>query len=475
MKYIFNLAAICIIMAAGGCGTDTPTPVAPQRLVADPRPAVYLEGLYATSNATGKEVHRLFDEDATTGWQTLTGAGPDEGIMLYFIQPVQLSTVEVIPELGSFSESDQARIVVYINGSIAGSGKPGTLLQTGKQAVKSLYLRFESTGKEVVNTTQAGDAKIETNIFPASAAIAVRAVNLYNLQNQSIRVMPPRQVRGRVTAASTLAPEMAYSAANLFDARKEFAWAEGNPSDGVNETLRFELEETVHLTAVQFWNGYQRSAEHFSANTRLKDFAFGISGSPGTTYHVEDTPIGQRIELSAPLEGKNFELTVQSIYPGKKYKDLAISELVFYDGDRPFILVPEQPEQFSRTNREVAATSPLSSLLDKRIFNIVREGDVQTRQSLILRSDGTFVLYQSETYGDDVASETLADGNWEIQSADPTKATVKVFGKWNNLSQLMEYYEGTSAQNATKIFNDILTIDPETVTGQKMIGKFYRP
>lgn len=477
--WIVGVAITGLIAGSVGCGIDSnaPSNITPQSLVNDTRPMVYLEGLYATSNAAGQEVQRLFDENAATGWQTQPGAGPDEGIMLYFRQPVPLSAVEITPETGSFTAengADTAQIVVYINGSIAGAGRPGTLIKTNNQPAKSLYFRFESTGKETTGTSKIGDATVETSTFPANASIAIKAVNIYNAQSQNLRIVPPRQVRGRITASSTLAPEAAYSPANLFDAKKEFAWAEGNAADGTGETLRFELSEPVHLTAIQIWNGYQRSDEHFTGNTRLKDFTFGLMGSTGNTYHLQDNTTGQKIDFSAPLEGKNFEMTIQNTYPGKKYKDLAISEMVFYDGDQPFVVLPEQPVQFIRKNRDQAAPSPLSTLLDKRIYNIVKEGDVYTRQSLILRSDGTFVLYQTETYGDDQESKTLADGNWELQAADSQQATVKVFGKWNNLSQLMEYYEGSTKEAVTRIFKDIITIDNQTVTGEKMIGKFYR-
>jgi hypothetical protein len=38
----------------------------------------------------------------------------------------------------------------------------------------------------------------------------------------------------------------------------------------------------------------------------------------------------------------------------------------------------------------------------------------------------------------------------------------------------MEYYEGSTKEAVTRIFKDIITIDNQTVTGEKMIGKFYR-
>ena len=44
----------------------------------------YLEGIYATSTAPGSVLQYLFDVNPATIWYTRRGAGPDEGIMLYF-------------------------------------------------------------------------------------------------------------------------------------------------------------------------------------------------------------------------------------------------------------------------------------------------------------------------------------------------------------------------------------------------------
>jgi hypothetical protein len=431
----------------------------------DTRPIVYLEGLYATSSASGQGVDNLFDTDPNNAWQTLPGAGPDEGIMLYFQNALPLAALQAVPTEGSFAKNPDFAIEVFVNGNPVNGGGVGDTLSVGDQPVKSLFVRFRKTGKETFS--QAGEALVEG--FPGDASIGLKALNLLNTKGEALRIEPPRRVNGSVTASSTLAPETAYSPANLFDSRKEFAWAEGAASAGEGEALAFQFDQSVNITAIQIWDGYQRSDEHFAANARVRDFDFGEKGS-AHTYTLRDTKAGQKIELQTAAKGNAFELKIKSIYPGKKYKDLAISDIVFYDGAQPFVLTSAAPEKYRSDLRANAAASPLAAVLDRRISNRI-EGNSLLEQSLVLRSDGTFVLYSQEI--EPGGTTSLADGNWEIVSANAAAAQVKIFGKWTNTSEIQAYYAGSGAETFTRIFNDVLTLDGRSIQGQKMVGTFY--
>ena len=70
------------------------------------------------------------------------------------------------------------------------------------------------------------------------------------------------------------------------------------------------------------------------------------------------------------------------------------------------------------------------------------------QRSIILRSDGTFVIYLLETENaqdelDEASFVSIADGNWEILSADANKAKIKIFGKLLDASAIEAYYGGT--------------------------------
>lgn len=479
MKTDFLLYTSLLILTA--CGSETPNntgvPPASSSQAApatpDDRPIVYLEGLYATSSTLGREVFDLFDNDPATGWQTRLGAGPDEGIMLYFSNALPLGAVRVTAGESSY-HGDGNFVLTYVNGAPGKSGKPGDTIALGDKPVKALYLRFIKTGMEQSVTRQKGDAEVVLESFPQDASVVIKELTVFNDKGKPMRLMPPKRIHGTITASSTLAPESAYSPSNLFDARKEFVWVEGNKDkSGEDEVITFEFMEEVNMSALQIWDGYQRSDEHFAANARVRDFEFGLKDGPKATYTLRDTKAGQKIDLQTALKGRVFELKIKSIYPGRNYKDLAISEMLFFDGEKPFTLATELSRQYVGELHRKTVTTPLAKILDRRISNVVEEADVLTHQSLILRSDGTFVMYSSNKLPTDTESQTLADGNWELLRADGAGAVLKVFGKWNNVSDFVELYQGKTTRDITRIFSDELTVDANTIKGKKMIETFY--
>lgn len=497
-RTLLKYAPLSALLWLAACGGDSktaspaapasPTPAAETSTAFDPK-AVYLDGLYATSTSPGQDVNRLFDTDPATGWRTLPGAGPDEGIMLYFSNStaVQIQSIQADPMDDATLDSN-SRIQVYVNGQAVRAAAPGERIElraegAKDQRVNSVFLRFSETivGEHSERSIPEKDLDIRIDAFDADGFVGLKALTFFNEKGEPVKVVPPRRVSGKVTASSTLAPESAYGPDNLFDSRKEFAWAEGNAATaGEGEVLRFHFDQPVHISGVQIWDGYQRSAEHYRANARVKDFQVNAANGPAQTFTLRDDAAGQKIDFPTAFEGQDFELKINSIYPGKKYKDLAISEILFYDGAQPFVLHSDFQVRRAQGQRSAAGNSPLTGLLDRRIYNMLDQPFDAVAQSIILRSDGTFVLYEeSESYENDgntrsISGQTIADGNWELLENKGNTVKVKVFGKWFDASEVQEWYKGPRSKEATKIFNDVLTIDAITVKGEKMIGTFYR-
>jgi hypothetical protein len=440
-------------------------------------PPTYLEGIYATATAPGSTLESLFDGNPATIWRTRPGTGPDEGIMLYFKEPTAISSVEIRTEPGTFSEGKAAVLEIVGNGLLIGSGDPNGKIALDGKPLKSLFIRIQSTGKESQETVN--EVKIAT--YPPTASAGIADVVLRNDKGEALRILLPKVLKGAALASSTLNPEAAYSTSNLFDGRKEFCWVEGNPANsGEGESIQFRFQDpTVVITAIQIWNGYQRSDEHFESNARLRDFEIVGADGVATTYTLRDTKAGQRIELSPWIKNGNFTLKVKSVYPGKKYKDLAISEILFFDRELPFILQTDFAEKLQAGMAAKAAASPLAGLLNRRISNSLNlDGTMPVQQSLILRADGTFVFYSSTSIPKDesmamVEQKTFADGNWELLRADAKGASVKIFGKWTDASDLTDYYTGARQQEFTQIFSDVLTIESNKLRGTKMLGEFF--
>lgn len=466
---------VCMAACGGGNsagGTASLTEGATQ----DNGPITYLEGVYATSTAAGHTVENLFDQNPSSVWRTQNGAGPNEGVMLYFAEPTQVGVVHAVPIEGGAAVDSSVLLSIYVNGMETAIGYLNERIALKGAVAKSLYVRIEATGLEARRTERRNDAMVTFSEFPAGAYVGFQKLQVFDPGGTALHLVPPKRVSGGVEASSTLAPAAAYGPEKLFDARKEFAWVEGNAATaGEGETLTFRFDQPVHVTAIQIWNGYQRSEEHFAANARVKSFAFGLDGGAMAEYALEDGTLPQKITLSAPVEGQVLTWRIADIFPGKKYKDLAISELLFFDGKQPFVLTT-QPTGAAQGLAKTQTLPPvLQSLLNRPLVNDIIEGDVATTQSLILREDGTFVLYSTESFSEEVETEMLADGNWEWLGTDADgTARVKIFGKMNNLTQSMAYYQGTGAQRSTRIFSDVLEIDAKFIKGNKNINLFYR-
>jgi hypothetical protein len=143
------------------------------------------------------------------------------------------------------------------------------------------------------------------------------------------------------------------------------------------------------------------------------------------------------------------------------------------------VIQTDIPEKNKTALLAQTSVSPLAALLDRRVNNTLTQDESSlTQQSLILRSDGTFVVYTQTNGPNDDASmkaeqKTFADGNWELLRADAKTASVKIFGQWTDVSNLADYYKGASTAQVTRIFNDVLTIEKNKLSGTKMVGVFF--
>ncbi|MFN4081474.1 MAG: NADase-type glycan-binding domain-containing protein [Saprospiraceae bacterium] len=460
------LPVCCLLVGACG-GADKPAPAKDnkaQNAVGTPsskRKMALLEGIYATSESPAYPAHLLFEDKI---WRTAPGTGPDEGLMLYFEEAQRIGEIKAYI---LDSTQREAPLHVYINGAPAGVAafEEAFKVQEPNVPVKSLFLRI---GSELGATTSrpirsTSDMDIEGEVFPRNASFAFSRLELRDPQGDLIQPVAPARVPASISASSTLQPASAFSPARLFDGRKEFAWAEGNSANsGEGETIEVAFEKPTRISALRIWNGYQRSNEHFNANARVQKININ-----GNTYTLNDASGSQRIALEPAFEGQKFSMAIESVYPGGKYADLVISEMLFYDDDTPFVPAANAPTP--------KAEGALVDLLNRRIGNTVNEfADLLTRQSLILRSDGTFVMYRSVYGGDgsdtETAEHTVAEGNWEQQASNK----VRVFGKVYNSKDVIEWYKGSSRKEFTRIFSETLEITPSKISGPGYIGVFYR-
>lgn len=440
----------------------------------DNRIPLKLDGIYATSTADNSDVRFIFDRDDASVWKTRKGAGPDEGVMLYFADPTFIKSIQVETLNGSGFTKVSA-IGGYGNGAPLDLEQPmgGDI----NQELLSLYIRFY-TKNDITITSQNISSdfykKINIHRTASDSQIAVSKIIIEG-KDGAYKIIPPDIFKGDVNASSTLnEASFAYDPSLLFDARKEFVWVEGAKGNGEGEILTFDFDKEVTIAGLKIWNGYQRSESHFKSNAQLKSFSFGKKGEENATYQLKSEQGAQVVKLEKPLKGKRFELVIDAAFKGWSYKDMAISELLFFDeGDALFGIQSPKTAANRNTIIERSKGTILEELLDSRVYNDYEGTDeyevMSLERSAILRSDGTFVLYDQESDDVDVM-QTIADGNWEIIKADEKAATIKVFGKFLDFSLLEQYYAGQTDAELSRIFKDNITIQNNVIRGQKLIN-----
>ena len=134
------------------------------------------------------------------------------------------------------------------------------------------------------------------------------------------------------TASSTLkATGIAdFRPTNLLDGDLASAWNEGANGAGVGEWVRLEFDEVIPLARMEIANGYQRDAERFAGNVRVKNIELQYSGGATQVVQLLDAQGLQEIR-PAVKSTEWIKLTILSVYPTYKWQDAALSELRVYE------------------------------------------------------------------------------------------------------------------------------------------------
>ena len=132
-----------------------------------------------------------------------------------------------------------------------------------------------------------------------------------------------------------------YSAKNAHDFDKNTAWIEGENGFGIGEFIEYHFDFSkfkdynggLGINQILLANGYKKNKSTWENNSRIKQLKVYLNGEPYAilnlldAYEIQTIDIGE-IKFPANTETKlKFEIT--QVYKGKKYKDTAISLLMF--------------------------------------------------------------------------------------------------------------------------------------------------
>lgn len=143
-------------------------------------------------------------------------------------------------------------------------------------------------------------------------------------------------------ASSTLSAQknIRYAAELAHDFNITTAWVDGNPDYGVGEYLEYSFDMTtikehheLGITKIIIANGYKKSKKIWQENSRVKKLKLYVDNKPFAhlelldSYEFQTVAIGKLMLPQQHVMTLRFEIV--EVYPGTKYQDTAITELLF--------------------------------------------------------------------------------------------------------------------------------------------------
>ena len=159
------------------------------------------------------------------------------------------------------------------------------------------------------------------------------------------RRLHPTSVDASSFLESSTLPYLQYHPNYAVDGDPKTAWNEGTHGKGANKYLRFHVtpQRDVSRVRLRVLDGFQYSDAIYRANPRAKTIEVRLlpAGTPPFRQVLADDKAWQEIVIPTEAPAVDaIELAVVDVYPGAKYKDLAISEIELYATSR----TPEQPD-----------------------------------------------------------------------------------------------------------------------------------
>ncbi|MEY8428116.1 discoidin domain-containing protein [Lachnospiraceae bacterium 46-15] len=134
-----------------------------------------------------------------------------------------------------------------------------------------------------------------------------------------------------VSASSSLFENnMAYEAELITDGEAKTAWIEGASGQGVGESVTLYFNSTYKVTGFNIHAGYHESKSAYRKYSRPKKIYVEFSDGSGETFVLKDKFKEQDIQLPHSVDTEYVTITVESVYPGSEFDNMAISEIALY-------------------------------------------------------------------------------------------------------------------------------------------------
>ena len=170
-----------------------------------------------------------------------------------------------------------------------------------------------------------------------------------------------------VSATSELVEgKTTYFAKNLNDKDYTTAWVEAANDFGKGEKIHFELNQNINkdqwagisITHLYLLNGFRKTEKTYYENNRVKKLRLWINGKEGEKSYditLPDKPYKQINDYNIAYEADllndyidlgrrqafynvtSFDIEILEVYPGTKYNDTCISEVIALNVPQPSI------------------------------------------------------------------------------------------------------------------------------------------
>lgn len=382
-----------------------------------------LQALVPTS---GSNAESLLDGKPASGWKP-EGDSEGEGVLFRFEGEAPVAKV-LVEGCGA----GRLTLTPFINGtefSQVSFDKKTPVVTVSSKKVRSVFLRIDDAG--------------------TSACLG--EVSFLGAGDKPLEVRAPRGLNATAKASSVLAPADAYHPGYLFDGRLDFGWVEGVKGPGLGESMALTFASPVTITAIELWNGYQRSDDHFKKNARAKKITLTVDGAEPVELAVKDAQGSQKLALPKPVSTKSLTLTVKEAYPGTKYDDLVLSELRVWDAEGPRAIVTGDLNERAAAMKSEVGGGPLKGFVDKTLRSVCQVSGYELEAKF--RTNHSFVVYRSAEEDSGAVKEVL-DGTWILKDGK----TVEVFGRSHRNESSFDPYASPEGKESTTIMGGALKV-----------------
>lgn len=134
-----------------------------------------------------------------------------------------------------------------------------------------------------------------------------------------------------ISASSSLFENnMAHEAGFMTDGDTSTAWIEGASAQGVGESVTLHFSSAYKVTGFNIHAGYHESKSIYRKYSRPKKIHVEFSDGSSESFVLKDKFKEQDIQLPHPVDTEYVTITVESVYTGSEFENMAISEIVLY-------------------------------------------------------------------------------------------------------------------------------------------------